>query len=251
MSEIMSFWYDWGVFVGVFLAAAAAIYIFFDSQQAVAPGRATLPRILSIVGLALTLPSLYYRLTQMDGADILADFFEGDNNFSLFLYLALAGVLLALGALVYYFMSVRNEAPGPSTVYPPLPPAPSLPPAPPPESVAPRPRPVAATQPVNQEPAPQAWLVVRAGPRVGTQFGLGMSRPNIIGRDPAKADIIIDEDSVSREHARVRFENGQFVIYDMASTGGTHVNGNNVQRQMLYDNDRINLGRVELVFKKV
>lgn len=251
MAEIMSFWYDWGVFVGVFLAAAAAIYIFFDSQQAVAPGRATWPRILSVLGLLLTLPSLYYRLTQMDAADILADLFDTDGNFSLFLYLGLVGVLLALGALVYYFMSVRKEAVSPHTVYPPLPPPPPLPPSQPSEPVVPRPRPVAATQPMNQEPAPQAWLVVRAGPRAGTQFGLGISRPNIIGRDPNKADIIIDEDSVSREHARVRFENGQFVIYDMASTGGTHVNGNVVQRQMLYDNDRINLGRVELVFKKV
>ena len=40
-------------------------------------------------------------------------------------------------------------------------------------------------------------------------------------------------------------------IIDMASTSGTLVNGNAVQRQMLYDNDRINLGRVELVYKKV
>lgn len=250
MEGLMSFWYGWGAFLGVFLAAAIAIYIFFDSQQAVAPGRATAPRILSLIGLALTLPSLFYRLTKMEGIDVMtpADFFAADNNFSLFLYLALAGVLLALAALVYYFMSVRSESAPPVTVYPPPPP---LPPTPPVESVAPRPRPVAATMPMNQEPAPQAWLVVRAGPRVGQQLGLGMSKPNVIGRDPNKADIILDEESVSREHARVRFENGQFVIYDMASTGGTYVNGNNVQRQMLYDNDRINLGRVEMVFKKV
>jgi pSer/pThr/pTyr-binding forkhead associated (FHA) protein len=115
----------------------------------------------------------------------------------------------------------------------------------------PAPRQPAVTMPVSQEPPPQAWLVVRQGPRVGAQFGLGMSRPNVIGRDPNKADILIDEDSVSREHARVRFENGQFILYDMASTGGTYVNGNMVQRQMLYDNDKIRLGRVELAFKKV
>ncbi|CUS05726.1 membrane protein of unknown function [Candidatus Promineifilum breve] len=249
MEGLMSFWYGWGAFLGVFLAAAAAIYIFFDSQAA-APGRATAPRILSIAGLALTIPSLFYRLTKMDGIDVMtpADFFAADSNFSLFLYLALAGVALALGALIYYLMSVRNSSSINVTVYPPPPPPP---PPPPVEPVAPRPRPVAATLPMNQEPAPQAWLVVRAGPRVGQQLALGMSRPNVIGRDPNKADIVIDEESVSREHARVRFENGQFVIYDMASTGGTHVNGSNVQRQMLYDNDRINLGRVEMVFKKV
>ena len=70
MEGLMSFWYGWGAFLGVFLAAAAAIYIFFDSQAA-APGRATAPRILSIAGLALTIPSLFYRLTKMDGIDVM------------------------------------------------------------------------------------------------------------------------------------------------------------------------------------
>jgi len=220
MEQLLAFWYNYGVFFGVFLAAAAAIYIFFDAQQGAAPGRATWPKILSLAGLVLTLPSLFYRLTQMDAAAVLANIFESDNNFALFFYLALLGLLLAAAALVYYFLRARDE-------------------------------PVAATQPLMQEPPPQAWLVVRSGPRVGTQFGLGVSRPNVIGRDPNKADIVLDEESVSREHARVRFENGQFVLHDMASTSGTYINGNNIQRQMLYDNDRITLGRVELVFKRV
>jgi len=247
MEQLLGFWYNYGVFFGVFLAAAAAIYIFFDSQQAAVPGRATWPKVLSLAGLVFTLPSLFYRLTQMDAADVLANIFESDNNFALFFYLALLGLLLAVAALVYYFMRVRNEEAMLPPVTPPMPisPPPSV------EPVESRPRPVAATQPLMQEPPPQAWLVVRSGPRVGTQFGLGVSRPNVIGRDPNKADIVLDEESVSREHARVRFENGQFVLHDMASTGGTYINGNNIQRQMLYDNDRITLGRVELVFKRV
>ncbi len=245
MEQLLGFWYNYGVFFGVFLAAAAAIYIFFDSQQGAAPGRATWPKILSLAGLVLTLPSLFYRLTQMSDVQSMAELFESDNNFALFFYLAVAGLLLAAAALVYYFMRVRNEEL-------PLPPPPlTPPPLPPSEPAMPQPRPVAATQPLMQEPPPQAWLVVRSGPRVGTQFGLGVSRPNVIGRDPNKADIVLDEESVSREHARVRFENGQFVLHDMASTSGTYINGNNIQRQMLYDNDRITLGRVELVFKRV
>ena len=245
MEQLLAFWYNYGVFFGVFLAAAAAIYIFFDAQQGAAPGRATWPKILSLAGLVLTLPSLFYRLTQMDAAAVLANIFESDNNFALFFYLALLGLLLAAAALVYYFLRARDEE-----VAPPLPPMPITPP-PSVEPIEARPRPVAATQPLMQEPPPQAWLVVRSGPRVGTQFGLGVSRPNVIGRDPNKADIVLDEESVSREHARVRFENGQFVLHDMASTSGTYINGNNIQRQMLYDNDRITLGRVELVFKRV
>ena len=243
METFMETWYDWGVFVGVFIAAAIAIYIFFDSQQA-DPGPARVPRALGVIGLLLTLPSLYNRLTLADR--IIEALATGEDNFELFFYLALAGLALGVIGLVYYLTTARNADP---VIDPVLPPPPITPiPEPP---IAPPARPVAPTMPVSSEPPPQAWLVVRQGPRVGAQFGLGRSRPNIVGRDPNKADIIIDEDSVSREHARVRFENGQFVLYDMASTSGTYVNGNMVQRQMLYDNDKIRLGRVELTFKKV
>ena len=264
MIRLMVFWYDWGVFLGVFLAAAIAIYIFFDARN-YSSGKTLVPRLLGAIGAVLTLPSLYAKLTSegleqilgfigaiedLTGTDLellLGELSEEFSTLRTFLYLGLAGLALALVALVYYLMRGREPEYSQPIYTPPPPP----PPPPAPEPIVPQQRPLAPTMPLNQEPPPQAWLVVRNGPRTGTQFGLGMSRPNVIGRDPNKADIIIDEDSVSREHARVRYENGQFVIYDMASTGGTYVNGNVVQRQMLYDNDRINLGRVELVYKKV
>ena len=265
MIRLMVFWYDWGVFLGVFLAAAIAIYIFFDARN-YSSGKTLVPRVLGAVGAVLTLPSLYAKLTLggtiaevfeklargVDGSPanpftILGEMISTYNNLRNYLYLGLAGLALALVALAYYLMRSREPEYSQPIYTPPPPP----PPPPAPEPIVPQQRPLAPTMPLNQEPPPQAWLVVRNGPRTGTQFGLGMSRPNVIGRDPNKADIIIDEDSVSREHARVRYENGQFVIYDMASTGGTYVNGNVVQRQMLYDNDRISLGRVELVYKKV
>lgn len=266
MIQLLGFWYNWGAFLGVFLAAAIAIYIFFDARN-YSSSKTLIPRVLGALGALLTLPSLYAKLTggdamvellgllgQVESASdlelFLGELFKTFTSLRNFLYLGLAGLALALGALVYYMMRGREEDYSRSIPFTPMPPPPP-PPPPTPDPVVPQNRPVAPTMPLHQEPPPQAWLVVRSGPRTGTQFGLGMSRPNVIGRDPNKADIIIDEDSVSREHARVRFENGQFVIYDMASTGGTYVNGNVVQRQMLYDNDRISLGRVELVYKKV
>jgi pSer/pThr/pTyr-binding forkhead associated (FHA) protein len=106
------------------------------------------------------------------------------------------------------------------------------------------------TQQIAPEPAPTAWLIVRSAQRSGTQYGLSIKRNNTIGRDARQADFVLDDDTVSREHARVRYENGKFVVYDLASTSGTYVNGNMIQRQMLYDGDKINIGRVELVFKE-
>lgn len=257
MESVMTAWYEWAVFLGVFIAAACAIYVVFDSQEL--GSGATLARILTIVGAVLTLPSLIYRLVEADklAGGIIPGYYLGltdENWFLIWGWLAIAGVVLAVVGLIYYFTSVRNS----QARYVP-PPEPTIPMTPPPVASSPtvprpqtpqQPRPAPATVPIGQEAPPVAWLVVRTGPRTGHQFGLSQQKANMIGRDPSRADIVIDDDTVSREHARVRYDNGQFVIHDLASTSGTYVNGNLVQRQLLYDNDRIGLGRVELVYKR-
>lgn len=250
MENFMISWYNWGVFLAVFIAAACAIYVVFDSQGSM--GNPTMARLLSVAGALLTLPSLGYRLLEADAleAGLVPSYYLGltdENWFLIWAWVAIAGVVLALIGLIYYLTSVRNAVPP----YQPEPTIPVTPPPPPPQRPRPQqPRPTPPTVPLGQEAAPVAWLVVRSGPRAGHQFGLSQQKANLIGRDPSRADIVIDDDTVSREHARVRYDNGQFVVYDMASTSGTYVNGNLVQRQLLYDNDRIGLGRVELVYKR-
>jgi pSer/pThr/pTyr-binding forkhead associated (FHA) protein len=46
-------------------------------------------------------------------------------------------------------------------------------------------------------------------------------------------------------------ERFEFVLYDLASTNGSYVNGALVHMAVLRDNDRIRIGETELVFKKV
>ncbi|MEP7199403.1 MAG: FHA domain-containing protein, partial [Chloroflexota bacterium] len=95
------------------------------------------------------------------------------------------------------------------------------------------------------------WLAVKKGAQPGRQFKLGTGR-NGIGRDGAACKIVLDDTSASKQHAQVNFEGGQFFAYDMASTNGTFVNGQRLQkRQMLYDNDEIRIGDTVLTFKKV
>lgn len=77
-----------------------------------------------------------------------------------------------------------------------------------------------------------ARLVARSGPRPGQQFGLTASR-NIIGRDATRCNIVLDDRAVSAVHAAVVFENGRFVLYDLASACGTYVNNANVGRALL------------------
>lgn len=64
-------------------------------------------------------------------------------------------------------------------------------------------------------------------------------------------DVVLEDDAVSREHARIRLERGHFVIYDLASTNQTWVNDQQVQRRTLRDGDVIRMGNSTLVFKEV
>lgn len=255
MGSLIFTWYDWGVFAGVFLAAAAAIYIFFDSQDLSDPSQVNLPRGAAVLGLLMTFPSLWERLTVPDNIGIFDEIYLLTRpNAELFYWLGILGVLMALGAAVYYYANKPKEADfidSGATVYvEPLPPvAPTQQPVP----AAPLPpvqQPLDPTRPINVEAPASAWLVVRSGARAGQQHGLSMNRPNIIGRDASRADLIVDDPTVSREHARIRYENGQYVLYDLASTSGTFVNGVRMQRQMLYDNDQVTLGQVDLVYKR-
>ena len=247
MESLLLTWYDWAVFVGVFLAAAATIYIFFDAQDAMDPSAANAPKAIAAIGLVLTLPSLYVRLV------VLNDFVPEDmvalqseqSNAPLFGYLGLAGTILAIGSLIYYYFQRRpaQEIPEPTQYVAPEPELTE-------QSTISKPPPVGPTQPLVQEPPATAWLVLRSGGRIGKQHQLNKRSSKIIGRDPGRADIILDDDTVSREHARIKYENGQFVLYDLGSTTGTFVNENRIQRQMLYDDDHISLGRIEMVYKK-
>jgi DNA-binding winged helix-turn-helix (wHTH) protein len=76
---------------------------------------------------------------------------------------------------------------------------------------------------------------------------------NVIGRDAASA-IWIDDDSVSRRHARIRVAAGEAeraaTLEDLNSTNGTYLRGRRVsQPEALANGDRIRVGTVTLVFR--
>jgi pSer/pThr/pTyr-binding forkhead associated (FHA) protein len=49
-------------------------------------------------------------------------------------------------------------------------------------------------------------------------------------------------------HAQLRLVRGQFVIFDLDSTGGTFVNGQRIRQQALRAGDVISLAGVPLVY---
>lgn len=70
---------------------------------------------------------------------------------------------------------------------------------------------------------------------------------NILGRS-SKAGISIQDKKVSREHARVIFDNNMFFVEDLQSSNGTFVNGKRIEKEQVKDGDRIRIGKTELVF---
>lgn len=69
-----------------------------------------------------------------------------------------------------------------------------------------------------------------------------------IGRDKS-CDIIIDEDGVSRTHARVSRDGTGYVLEDMNSRNGVRVNGSRIEKNvMLKSQDRIGVGDRIILF---
>ncbi len=61
-------------------------------------------------------------------------------------------------------------------------------------------------------------------------------------------DIVIEDPRISRNHAQIRAVKGQYVIFDLNSTGGTFVNSVRVSQQPLFPGDVISLAGVPLVY---
>jgi len=65
--------------------------------------------------------------------------------------------------------------------------------------------------------------------------------PFSIGRQP-DSDLIVRDSRVSRTHARILAENGEYAIEDCGSLHGTYVNGQRITRQALRNSDKIEFG---------
>jgi len=97
-------------------------------------------------------------------------------------------------------------------------------------------------------PAPSggASIIVIYGPELGKRLQLGTA-PFEIGRS-ARCDLPIDQESVSRHHARISFDGKDYWIQDLGSTNGTFVGETAVQQQRLADGEQVRIGRSILKF---
>ncbi len=87
----------------------------------------------------------------------------------------------------------------------------------------------------------RSCLVVIYGPELGKRAALGQGSFEI-GRS-SRCDLPIDQESISRNHARILWDGQRHVIEDLGSTNGTFVNETVVKRTPLKDGDQIKVGR--------
>ena len=105
-------------------------------------------------------------------------------------------------------------------------------------------------EPVATEAVSAAALGMEAEParvRVGAEEHSLSERRMIVGRS-RESDIRLSDPNVSRQHAELRNENGDYWVIDLDSTNGLEVNGRRVQRAKLSNGDVIVMGSTELTF---
>lgn len=263
-NSIARMWFEnWLWLVGLVIGLAAVFWVLFDSQRT--GKKATVWIVLTLLGVAAVLPSFVLRVAPEIGSPTLVP---------VFLYAGIVGTLLALFALIMYLSGVAVTA---SSVCPqcgsPLDPSwggqcpycqqgamVEMDTEPVSQPVASQPEPTMAAQParppdktviIGTKPPHLAYLVVKSGIHMGKVFNL--SDVTRIGRDPNPAlnDVVLDDPAVSSQHAKIKLEAGEFVIYDLASTNHTYVNGNEILRQPLKSNDTVRIGNTELAFIEV
>jgi len=94
-------------------------------------------------------------------------------------------------------------------------------------------------------PRNRATLTVLTGSASGRMFKLRASVT--IGRSPA-CEIRLEDDGVSRNHARVRYEGEHASVEDLQSRNGTFVNGERIREIVkIQDGDKIQCGRATVL----
>src|SRR5580698_11146127 len=71
--------------------------------------------------------------------------------------------------------------------------------------------------------------------------------PVTIGREEGNL-LRLNDERVSRYHAKVQFDNGEVILTDLESTNGTRVNGTVISIRRLRAGDQVGVGRSILLY---
>jgi pSer/pThr/pTyr-binding forkhead associated (FHA) protein len=94
-----------------------------------------------------------------------------------------------------------------------------------------------------------AQLRVTAGRDIGRLFPLLLGQPLLVGRDYATHTRLKDP-QVAMLHCQIEAREGNFVVTDRGSVGGTFVNGARVTEHILQPGDVLRVGDTKLHFEQ-
>lgn len=101
---------------------------------------------------------------------------------------------------------------------------------------------------IVRQSLPAAALVLRT--QDGQSKTYPLDREIIhIGRNTAN-DIVLNDPKISRFHCEIRYENGEFVLYDLDSRNTTKVNNTKAQQKQLVKGDILTIGPFHLNFDR-
>lgn len=100
----------------------------------------------------------------------------------------------------------------------------------------------------NRPPPPGRLVCVHPpGEHLGKLVVL-RGTPIVIGREP-DVDVVVDEPSVSRKHARLEPRpDGVYRLTDLDSSNGTFVNGVRLETSPVHGGDRVQFGNVVFLY---
>lgn len=101
----------------------------------------------------------------------------------------------------------------------------------------------ASLPPPQENSMPQNAFLIVEGNRV---FPLDRAVINIGRRSDNQ--LVLSDPRVSRSHAQIRAVRGQYILFDLNSTGGTMVNGRRIHQCALKPGDVISLSGVPLIY---
>jgi Protein of unknown function (DUF3662)/FHA domain len=98
-------------------------------------------------------------------------------------------------------------------------------------------------------PGSSATLVMLSGDG-STARTFSIDRPVVTLGRLQDNDVVVDDSGASRQHARIREADGEYVLSDLGSTNGTLLNDESVRESTLADGDRITIGETVFEFRR-
>ncbi len=93
-----------------------------------------------------------------------------------------------------------------------------------------------------------AYFRVMNGPTEGQRIEIADAQEYIFGRDAADADIVLNDDLVSRKHVKVRRDWSGTHVEDLGSRNGIKLNKKRTRKATIKDRDELEIGGVRLLF---